>query len=186
MIGLVLGGADNLWLDIEAFRRLYDGPVLVFATNDAAAQYPGRVDYFVSRHANIAFRWREMREARGLNMDFEFCSCKGTEQMAGVDSTLDVPSGGTGMLALRKAQLHTPQQVLCGMPMDARRHIDGSIADGAGQPWKSCIKFRPAWLQWLKDHPDDAARVRSMSGWTRREFGYPDAEWFSEPVRKAG
>jgi len=177
MIALVLGGSESLWDDIGRFNELGVEVDVVVAVNDAAAQYPDHVDYLVTLHPERVRLWRRERESRGLVADWKVVGQPEHAQF--VDLTAHRFEGSSGLLAVDAAFTYVEDAypVLCGIPMGPQRHIHGSYANSARAIWTEWKRYRPEWVRWARQCPEQAARVRSMSGWTRDEFGAPTAEW---------
>lgn len=164
-IAVVLGGASGAW--DELVRASAIAPVRhIFAVNDAAMHYPGRLDAFVTLHPEKLSGWLGARRTAGLPepgtviahtaapMVTEVVDYKWPEQQS---------SGSSGLFAAKVALERTDLSVvLCGVPMDASRaHFFN------GQPWEEVNQFRAAWEQ-VKPR---LMRVRSMSGWTAELLG---------------
>lgn len=164
-ITVVLGGASGAW--DELVRASQIAPVrYIFAVNDAAMHYPGRLDAFVTLHPEKLPGWLGARQTADLprpaaviahaphDMVTEVVDYKWPEQQS---------SGSSGLFATKIALERTDLPVvLCGVPMDASRaHFFN------GQPWDEVNQFRDAWEQ-VKPR---LTRVRSMSGWTASLLG---------------
>jgi hypothetical protein len=162
---LVIGGAACVWDDLEA---LGEWDAVVFACNDAASVYPGRVDHFCTLHPEKLERWRRTRQDKGYNVDFEAHTHK-RRALCG-DVTLHTEWGGSsGLFCVTVAlNLGFTRIVLCGVPMDARKHFDRS------KDWVDAYHYQ---RHWLKRRDEFAPFTRSMSGWSRELLGPPDDEW---------
>jgi len=173
---LVLGGADCLFEDI----RRYGGPAdAVVACNDAGAEWPGRLDAWVTLHPEHWERkgWLSTRAARRYpNAVALYAHNQVKEFVAeGVICTDYLfpgqdKAGSSGLFAAKVAliDLGFDQVVFCGVPMTHSPHFFG------GEPWRkqSVLDYRKQW----KTVPDEwRARMRSMSGWSRTFLGGPNA-----------
>lgn len=165
MITVVLGGAAGAWDELVAASRI--APVrYIFAVNDAAMHYPGRLDVFVTLHPEKLSGWLGARRTAGLP---EPGAVIAHAPHALVTEVVDYQwpeqrlSGSSGLFATKVAlERTTLPVVLCGVPMDASRaHFFND------QPWTDVDQFRAAWLS-VKLR---LARVRSMSGWTADLLG---------------
>lgn len=172
MIAAVLGSATNGFAELETLRTL--APVAgVYAVNDAAAEYPGPLDAFVTLHPEKLPEWVAKRSYVDSSHKCEYIAhCEGPLVTRVVDYRWPgmSASGSSGLFAVKVA-LEKPEQrvVLCGVPMDAMRaHYNNAL------PWFEVDSFWAAWstaLPYIKD------RVRSMSGHTAQLLGMPTREF---------
>lgn len=178
---LILGGADCLWEDVDRLGELLSRPWpgIVIATNDAGVHWPGRLDHWVTLHPEKFERvcppgdtgeWLARRSARGHPGGFTTWSRRADHI---VDRLLEGWNGGSsGLFAVAVAHhLGVSRAVLCGVPMDERRHFHEAHG---GRPWEWADKH---WQVWLRHRERIAGWVRSMSGRTREQFGLPTLEW---------
>ncbi|MGB3833788.1 MAG: hypothetical protein WA975_18205 [Mesorhizobium sp.] len=185
MIALILGSADCVEEDAEAALALFD-PDCVIAVNDMIARWPGSIDHAVTLHVENLPRWLKARAALQSDrpVTWSHTGCRGQGRLSQLaDNVLDDWSGSSGLLAVRVALELGHAAVLCGIPMDSRRHVPGqSATTWSGQPWPQgqIDTYRKGWL----DHLDQIApRVRSMSGWTAELLGTPDQDWLASAGR---
>ena len=172
MIHLILGGAACVWDDLERFRTLYTGPVVMIATNETGWMYPGVLDYWISLHPENFTRkkWLLKRPAK----DFRVVSHRKPKD---VPVDLILPHWGAGSSGLYAVALSEHRKaraaVLCGVPMDSQGNVDGRDS------WamKEVLIHREGWK---KQRDRIAPWVRSMSGWTRDLLGDPTLEWIEE------
>lgn len=176
-IALVLGGADCLQSDLDAYQGAggtFDG---VVACNDAGTVWPGRLDAWISLHPEKLERWKRARPAdypapgrfmahRKLKPNAVPFEIEQTEIMFPGQKA----SGSSGLMAAKVAliDLGFDMAVLCGIPMQTTPHF----WDAKAVPWKSATGFR---RQWLTVPLSYRQRMRSMSGWSRALLGGP--EW---------
>lgn len=182
--GLILGGAETLWDDLSRLEEMVGGPWpgTVIATNDAGVDYPHDVHHWVTYHPEKLIRkcppgdngdWLAEREATGRNTDAVLWSIRAAHI---VDRIYPENHGGSsGHLAVRVAiyELGLERNVLAGVPMQRRRHYHGAHD---GRPWKEAKHHWPwkgAHLRAYRPH------LRSLSGNTMSEFGYPSLPWFN-------
>lgn len=166
-IAAVLGGATGGLDELSTLRHV-DG---VFAVNDMAVDYPGRLAAFATLHPEKLPRWLADRRAGKLPEPDEIVA---HEQHPHVTRVVDyrwpgmTASGSSGLFAVKVALETFDRVVLCGVPMNAERaHYFHSA------PWRDVGSFRDAWitaLPFLKN-------VRSLSGWTAELLGFPDHEF---------
>jgi hypothetical protein len=177
---LVLGGARNIWADVEAALELgeFDG---VVGCNDIGACWPGVMDAWVSLHGSHFVMWCARRELRGRPPHKAIYSHAAGAGEPANNRRVDhfVPyqfegqdrSGSSGLFALKVAliDLGFDKAVLCGIPMtEGDRHFFDP------RDWDAALAHRQGWVQALPVIKD---RARSMSGWTREILGAPTAEW---------
>jgi len=170
---LVLGGGYSLWDDLAAYKGPIDG---VVACNDAGAHVGHALHAWVSLHPEKFRLWEGKRTANGIAAPVEmFVSHR--QPSPGVCGPLDlitahqfdgVPkTGSSGMFAAKVAldDLEYDRAVLCGIPIEKAPHFFNQ------KDWQSADNYRK---QWERIPEEWAARIRSMSGWTREYFGHPD------------
>ncbi len=178
---LVLGGAANVWADLEAALDLgeFSG---VITCNDVTVAYPGPIDACCSLHASSWGRWLADREARGFPCPGKVLGhldAKGIRQSE-ADGYVEFRfpgqdrSGSSGLFALKVALIDMgfDRAVLCGVPMTAEQ---GHFFDA--RQWRGARAHRKGWEQAL---PHIADKARSMSGWTRELLGAPTKEWLAQ------
>lgn len=168
----VLGSATNGLAELETLRSLATVDA-VYAVNDAAADYPGPLDAFVTLHPEKLPDWHARRFHVDSSHKCEYIAhCEHPLVTRVVDYRWPGmnASGSSGLFAVKVA-LEKPEQrvVLCGVPMDAMRaHYNNTL------PWFEVDSFWAAWttaLPYIKD------RVRSMSGRTAQLLGMPTREF---------
>lgn len=170
---VVLGRASTVWDELEEVRKIRQ-PDLVVAVNVAGRDYPGKIDHWVSFHAELFFKWLDERRALGHPEPGLLWSGihRGKKLGEGLGLPLnyvDIKGGGSsGMMGVLVALQFMPRAVLCGVPLDNSPRFD----DPTG--WKEFHAYRAAWKREL---PMLSTRVRSMSGWTKDLLGYPYQEW---------
>lgn len=165
---LVLGGAAGLWADVEGALELGEFDI-VLATNDAGAAWAGRLDHWVTLHPEKLPAWEQQRAERGYPNGYVRWSHKADARSD--RHTSDV-RGSSGLFAVKVArEIGCDRIVLCGVPMEA----EGAHFFDEGR-WKPAAEYRNRWA--ARDEPLKLRKcVRSMSGWTRRTYGAPDAGW---------
>lgn len=177
---LLLGGANSLHADMDAATTLFQ-PDLIIATNDAGRDWPRKVDHWVSFHCEQFPRWLKEREKLGHPAGAKLW----TGQRRGVMAHLDIErvpnwGGSSGLLAVAVGlEVGVDHMVLCGIPLTP----EGEHYNKPGR-WTDAGNYRRGWLthkHLMGNH------VRSMSGWTRQQFGAPTQEWLAcavvDPIR---
>jgi hypothetical protein len=84
--------------------------------------------------------------------------------------------GSSGLYAVQIAleEMGFDGAILAGCPMDA---AGGTLCAHSEMSEAAKVdRFKP---QWLRALPHIGARTRSMSGWTQKILGAPDAEWLA-------
>lgn len=175
-VGVVLGGASCLFDDVAELRAMLDpAACTIIAVNDAGFRWPGRIDHWATLHPE-ELGWRKARRQKyeypGGYRTWTRNYPMGMEKMERLcDQVIGAPwtDGSSGFLGVGVAwTLGLRRIVLCGVPMDG----GGRLERMGG--WVSHGTFRPAWK--AASHPVRAA-LRSMSGWTRDQFGVATPEW---------
>lgn len=181
---LILGGAECVWDDVEELEEEVLGrewPGLVIATNDAGADWPRRLDHWVSFHPEKFLEvmppgntgaWVEERRRNG-HPDGAVLWARRAEHI--VDRLVEPWDGGSsGLLACVVAhELACTRGVLCGVPMDRRPHYHRGHG---GEPWKWADKH---WREWETNEDRIQGWVRSMSGRTEVMLGRPTLDWLT-------
>lgn len=190
---LVLGGATCLDSDIRTLELILDidardwplGPVV--AVNDAGWFWPGRLDHWATLHSEKFDDWKKRRRLRDYPDGFLTWTPSGHEGRGGrVDRVLGrilqgrVSEGSSGLVGVWVALEVADRVVLAGIPMDRQGHLPGATAEGpfltksreADQ--KKLDGFREVWQA---AHSILAPRLRSVSGWTAKQFGTPTSRW---------
>lgn len=178
-----MGGAGNVWTDLEAALDLgeYQGCV---ACNDIGAAYPGHLDAWVSLHPENFAHWTAARakaghvqpgrllthlEANGRRVEPAYTTERTQFRFPGQRE-----SGSSGLFALKVAliDLGFDRAVLCGVPMTAAA---GHFFDLA--TWQGAQSHRRGWQEAMPHIKD---RARSLSGWTQEILGSPDETWLGQ------
>lgn len=175
---VVIGGASCVWTDLEAAKALGDYNLLI-AINDAGAEYPGTVDYWISLHPEKMAQWARKRAENGYQPARQYVAHIGntneTRRDGGFRVSFSVPytwHGSSGLFACEIAlkTLEVDRVVLCGVPMTADPHFFDS------EPWNAVKGFWDAWPAALPHIKD---KVRSMSGRTKELLGAPTRQWLT-------
>ena len=175
---VVIGGASCVWDDLEQAKALGDYDLLI-AINDAGAEYPGTVDYWITLHPETLPIWTKKRAENGYQPARQYVAHVGNtlETMRNplFHVSFSVPytwPGSSGLFACEIAlkTLEVDRVVLCGVPMNADPHF----FDDA--PWTAVKGF---WDAWPVAYPHIKDKVRSMSGRTQELLGAPSRAWLS-------
>lgn len=175
---LIIGRAACVWEDVfQANYILSQFDPIVIAVNVAGRDADRRLDHWVSYHPELFPKWIEQRRTNGFPDGYQlWTSSRGRrvtewERKMGL-SLVDSEGGSSGMIALRVAlQVGATHIILAGIPME---NSYGQY--DTGKNWDEAEMHSKTWE---KLPPDIQARVRSMSGWTRRQFGYPTELWLN-------
>ncbi|CAH1661780.1 conserved hypothetical protein [Hyphomicrobiales bacterium] len=180
---LILGGADSVWRDEKAARKLAKFHATI-AVNDAGAAYSGPVDILATLHPEKLGRWIAERRERRFPSFGRIAAHAGNgttgrrgEPPADISTDYRWPgmsvSGSSGLFAVKVAiEQGFDRIVLCGVPMEpAGAHFFDPRA------WKECEIFKEAWITAL---PHIAEKTRSMGGWTQELLGPATRDWLSQ------
>lgn len=185
---LVLGGANNVFFDVERALRLgeFGGVVTV---NDVTTKWQGPITACVSLHGDKWPLWLKDRRRNCLSAPQRVFSHKAQRQWAKpleLELTTDYAehmfpgqkdSGSSGLFGVKVAldELGFNKVVCCGIPMTSEaRHFFNE------RPWGGAANHRRGWTQVLTCLQ---GRVKSMSGWTAEQLGKPTEAWLSEGER---
>lgn len=184
MIAVILGGALCLDDDVRCALALVDlADCLIVAVNDAGFWWRGRLDHWVTMHAEELPERERIRAERGYPAGYKRWTRPyppGMKQREDcVDELFGGWSGSSGLLAvgITLERLGADAVLLCGMPMDDRPHFNRK-----GR-WQDYARNRLGWIEYL-----DRMRgcVRSFSGWTAELLGVPTEQWIIDRKRVVG
>jgi len=181
MRGLVLGGAECIWRDVDALEKMirarWDG--IVVAANDIGAHWPRQLHGWATLHPEKMERWVRLREKNGHPGGFVTYARDGKKRR-GIDDTVRHRFGGgsSGLLAVSVAlHLGCDRIVLCGVPMTRDLYFRESTVHPEGKTFSSADSH---WKKWLQYADRLQGLVKSMSGRTRDLLGEPTLEWLVE------
>lgn len=182
-LALVIGSAQCVWDDLGRVYELLNGqrPEWVLSVNDFACQWDGfknwdnSLDAFVTFHAEKLEMWREKRLGAGLPEPGLWVTAP--RRPLPDFPVLTVPNwgGSSAFLAVSCAVNHLRARkiIAAGCPLDYNMsHFDRD------KPFSAAGSYRRGWQT---HHADLRHRLRSMSGWTRDQYGEPDKGWVSAP-----
>lgn len=177
-IGLVIGGAENTWSELDDAMKLCNEAGVDFEliiANRAGMDWPEPFSHWVTFHQELMLHWIEQRAANGWpEFVGKFWTVKRDlrSKVNEIDWNL-VPSlgGSSGFLGAQVAMEVFGKGILCGVPMLAVPHYhSGEI------PWREADAH---WHVWQRHEKDLQGKIKSMSGRTRDLLGYPDKEFLS-------
>lgn len=161
-IAVIVGGADCVWRDLgEAERRF---PVARYFITNSMLAHLDRPGIGVTLHPDLLAKWLTARRAKDLpELEAMFV------HRPFRDCTVFAPQwrGSVGLFATEIARKHYgyARIILCGCPMTMTGgHFERK------KLWHDAVSFRKGWIEAL---PELRPCVRSMSGWTRDQFGLP-------------
>lgn len=181
---LILGGARNLFSEIEKAESLFT-PDIIIATNHAGVNFARPFDYWCSFHPDKFPDWIERRRKFDRPMPPMLVTARHRRSVVMVltkKTDLGIPirfidswGGSSGLLAVTLALgLGCQRVVLAGVPLEKQdAHFDSD------KPWLEASKYRAAWLQHV---PQMRKRVRSFSGWTAEQLGVVTEEWLRNEI----
>jgi len=170
---LVLGGAGCVYEDIEAALKLFT-PDAIAAVNAIGIEWPGRLDYWATLHPGEKKQWPGIVEAMrlrlmaGHNRPQTWCY----KPFDGVDRHTSDWGGSSGLLAVKiLIEEGFTHIVGAGVPMTMNlAHFNDH------KPWLAANSYQRGWI---RHRAEIEACFRSLSGWTRKEFGSPTANWLA-------
>jgi hypothetical protein len=171
-VAVILGGAINWKEDLEKAKKVIGvRHIRYFLINDQIKTFPEE-GVAVTLHPDKLsgqFAWLRVRRENGHPEPEQVWAHRHHELVTNHNDNKDW-GGSTGLFAVMIAIKEGHQKVIaCGIPMtvDDSHYI-------RHQKWQSAIAFRPSWI---KCRNDLAPHFRSMSGWTKEQFGEPTEEW---------
>lgn len=176
-IALVICGGGDPLAEYRAARELIgDKPFATFAGNDMIGDFPDHLDHACTLHPVKLPGWLYERERNGFEKSGRVWAYRFHQNGLVTDSIADW-GGSTGLFCTKVARtLGYVHVILCGVPMS--KEIEHYRRKG--QDWHAALAFRRGWntyLNQLKPH------IRSMSGWTREQFGAPTQPWIDEELK---
>jgi hypothetical protein len=174
-VALVIGGAECWAADLEQAKRLLIGQrVRYFLVNDQIKTFPEPC-VACTLHPdklNGHIAWLTIRRNAGLP-DPEQIWAHRKHVAVTHDTASKEWSGSSGLFAVQVAKHEGHTKIIgCGIPMT----VEGSHFERR-QRWSSAIGFRDGWLRCKNEI---APFFRSLSGWTREQFGSPDEGWLQQ------
>lgn len=182
--GLIVGRSAAALDEARAALVLCDYDAVI-AVGRVGEVLPGRIDHWVSFHADLFLKWARARAdadlpPAGCYWGASYQGRRMYERCPMPDPIRYVATvgGSSGLMAVQVAldELGLDRVVLAGVPMLAGH---GQLAEAGGQPgadWDEADKYWRTWLDYAGER-ELAGRVRSMSGRTRALLGGPDREW---------
>ena len=178
-VALIVGCGSNVMEDICGFRQQFPHiPTSVWAINDIGMFLTGRVEHCVCIESALLNIVRYMRTFRRMNRDF---IVHALEPAYGVQVCWSfnrrIPRN-SGMLTIAAALNYGHSKaVLAGIPMDDQGHFYDDLSVRGHYSNYVHVMERAPWIGAIDTLKD---QVRSMSGLTRKRWGYPTAEWLEE------
>jgi hypothetical protein len=175
-VALIFGGSENVYAEYEAalaLCKLYSRTTITAVCNSALAEFPGEIDYFMTLHPDQISSWAPHRLAKGLPPPKVTWAHR---PATNVHRYTRDWGGSCSLFAVKVLrQEGFTQIILCGCPMTVedghfRRH----------ERWNAATAFQRGWRSHKYQLPPQC--VRSMSGWTQREFEAPDGTWLESRI----
>jgi hypothetical protein len=169
---LVLGGACNVWDDVDRARELFQWDIVV-AANHVGINWPHELHHWCSYHPALLNRWILQRTKNGLPPAENLWTGRVKPRTPFPECRKFAAHGGSsGMLAALIAAHHADRVVLAGIPMDPTMpHFHGAHSY---KPWDDGRNYL---RHWRDNYTKLEGRVKSLSGWTKELLGEPTEEW---------
>ena len=173
---IVCGSGETVFYELEDALKKLGGDAVIFGVNDVGMFLP-KLDHWVSLHSVNLGTWKNVRWMHARPR--EATLYHGIDDHAYIDynwGSLRPLFSLSGYFAMQIAHIMGSNLiVLCGCPgYNSKRFFDatprsdfayGADATGSGNGVRKQLEHEMARLPGFK------ARVRSMSGWTRKFFG---------------
>lgn len=186
-IGIVLGGAESVWAELELAQELCreNGVKPKYLCCNDMIEHFSKDCVVTTLHADKLPTWLANRAIKGMSPPEAVWVCT-KEYKAKRGGTIfatnfmDDLGGSVGLFACRVAITYYGLRViLCGVPLtEEGRHFV------RGTPWKDVSTFERRW------HPHIQGllkgKVRSYSGKTKEWFGAPDVAYVTTTVEQGG
>lgn len=185
---LVLGRHADVWKEMEAVKKMATFHKII-AVKRAGRDYPGFVHEWVSFHLNMFPQFIADREKMGYPPAQRLWSGRHPKSGRKYDGhykvhMLNCYGGSSGLLGIQVArEIGRPpfdderpidKIVLCGIPMEPTEKYDD------GKLWKEALVYRESWHKVFAMYPELKDKVRSMSGWTKEQYGPVTEEWLHD------
>jgi len=177
-VALCVGGGNDPLAEYEAARRMcvaYGKTWQTFVCNDTIAIFPDPIDHAVTLHPDKFPGW--MRHRLNANLNDPPRKWAHRSYIGFTDWTKDW-QGSSGLFMVKIArELGYTHIIGCGIPMTVEGgHITRKMR------WNAAHGFQRGWnSRWDTLRP----YVRSMSGWTRENLGYPTGGWLKSDIPDA-
>lgn len=174
-VALVIGGGQHVYNETQLALGICataNKTPTIFVCNDQIALFEGPVDHAITLHPDKMFDWVNKRHSKGFPpLRRTWCH----RPYVGFTNYTRDWQGSSGLFAVKIArELGFTHIILCGVPMTVEdKHVV------RGVDWKAAYGFRRAWPARV---PSLKLYVRSMSGWTREQFGLPTQQWLTESI----
>jgi hypothetical protein len=174
-VALVLGGGEDVIEEYETAFSICNSLGLLttaFVINDMIPLFPGECQV-VTMHPECLDRWLKARAAHGHPKPSRVWAHTMTHGHV-TDFVRDW-AGSSGLAGIVVPRLlDFTHIILCGIPMTSAKHFT------RGEEWQAAEMYKRIWVRlWPHFQPEC---VRSMSGWTREKFGFPNAEWLQSDI----
>lgn len=172
-IAVVLGGALEVWSDLnQILTDLPEEPIMI-GTNVSGRDYRGKLHHWASFHVELFPHWSAQRAEKGLPPADNYWTVQRNRVPVPIDVRFIKSWGGSSGLVGAQVGLEVADRVvLCGVPLTPSLHYD-RLDKG---PWLEALKHQAAW----SDHFGELhGRVKSMGGWTQELLGVPSPEWIN-------
>lgn len=172
-VALVMGGAKCVYDDIDNAIKMFKPDVFV-AVKDIGIEYPS-VDHWVTYHPERISE--ELKSRRSLGWPdptyvWTYQTAPGVLHFPLPIQRIDLRGGSSGLLGTLVGLRYADKVVLAGIPMDP--DMPHYHRRKNGKPWREALMYHK---QWLERQTTFDGRVKSMSGWTKKQFGAPTLDW---------
>jgi hypothetical protein len=171
-VAVVLGSAPSADEELNLLPFTYD----VIAVNQAGLRYRGRLEAWVTLHANELDDWAKAREELGLEPPRYYATHGRGSFAVPVQIIRSNWPGSSGLFAVQWALEvgRYDRVILCGVHLngDTRKDADGELRPAP-------MNYSRYQAGWIKAHHRLGGRVASMGGWTRELLGAPDDDFWS-------
>jgi len=186
MLALCIGGAACAWSDLKAAEAIIgDSPRIVIVCNFAGIQYAGRIDAWVTLHAEQFPDWPSQRIGNADYRVFMHPHHDGEPEYPGAEVVPQRWHGSSGLYMAQIALEHlgANRVILCGVPLTGEGDHIHWPADVRPAALTQAMRYRAGFEAAL---PIIGPQVRSMSGWTAETYGQPDEDWLNDDIQTGG
>jgi len=177
-VAVVMCGGGDPFAEWELAKALCDcaGKVVsVFAGNDMIEHFPHDIDHAITLHPDKLRLWLPRRKSKGFNDPPKIWAHRNYE--GSVTNWTRDWSGSTGLFCVKVARecgfVHI---IVCGVHMT----VEGDHFVRK-QPWTSALGFKRGWMARTTEL---RPYLRSMGGWTQKEFGAPTEDWLRTDIEE--
>jgi hypothetical protein len=156
---LVIGSASCVTHDLNAYDKLHNGERMLI--NDMIPVYRGKAEHVASLHPAKLYMWARVRKDKPLAH-----STHRAGEWPPEIWNIHADGGTSGLFGVIISFLMGfDSVVLAGIPVSDEQKITGQVGGISAETMRQ---------EWMRFAPFFGDKVKSLSGWTREQFGAPE------------